>query len=210
MLMLCNFLFQVCFGNENYLVGNYKYCWLVLVEGMLMLFFVDGKDQYKDNVGEFSVEVYCEVDIFVVVVVLFEDLINFECDNWNNWQVGFVGYDFYLVDVSICVVEFIIRFNKNYVGEIFKKILIGLIVGYEYIWMVKIVCIIGKYEVLKVLLCVDGKDIFVFLELKQVNEWVILSGKFKVMGSQVEFVVVSYVLVSMGNDFCIKELKIKG
>ena len=58
--------------------------------------------------------------------------------------------------------------------------------------------------------CVQMAKTFPPLELKQANEWVTLSGKFKATGSQAELAVVSHVSASMGNDFRIKELKIKG
>ncbi|UER83017.1 LecA/PA-IL family lectin [Enterobacter cloacae] len=54
-LTLRNPSLQARLGNENYPVGNHKYRWSVPAEGTLTLFFADGKDQYKDNAGEFSV-----------------------------------------------------------------------------------------------------------------------------------------------------------
>ncbi|MER1489493.1 hypothetical protein KC893_02540 [Enterobacter cloacae] len=209
-LTLRNPSLQARLGNENYPVGNHKYRWSVPAEGTLTLFFADGKDQYKDNAGEFSVEVYREADISAAAAAPFEDLTNFERDNWNNWQAGPAGHDLYLVDASTRAVEFITRPNKNHAGEILKKTLTGLTAGHEYTWTVKIARIIGKYEAPKVSLRADGKDITAPLELKQANEWVTLSGKFKATGSQAELAVVSHVSASMGNDFRIKELKIKG
>ncbi|MEW4959615.1 hypothetical protein ABVW88_24060, partial [Enterobacter cloacae subsp. cloacae] len=83
--------------------------WSVPAEGALTLIFADGKDQYKDNAGEFSVEVYREADISAAAAAPFEDLTNFERDNWNNWQAGPAGHDLYLVDTSTRAVEFITR-----------------------------------------------------------------------------------------------------
>lgn len=196
-------------GSETYPVGNHKYRWSIPAEGILTLIYADGKDQYKDNSGEFSVEVYREADI-TATTAPFEDLTNFERDNWNNWQAGPAGHDLYLVDASARAVEFITRPNKNHAGEILKKTLTGLTAGHEYTWTLKAARIIGKYEAPKISLRADGKDISAPLELKQANEWVALSGKFKATGSQAELAVVSHVTASMGNDFRIKELKIKG
>ncbi|MCF8582241.1 hypothetical protein L2X67_20755 [Enterobacter ludwigii] len=197
-------------GKEEYPVGNHKYRWSVPAEGALSLIFADGKDQYKDNSGEFSVEVYREADITAAPSEPYEDFTNFERDNWNNWQAGPAGHDLYLVDTSTRAVEFITKPGKNHAGEILKKTLSGLTAGHEYTWTVKVARIIGKYEAPKISLRADGKDISAPLELKQANEWVTLSGKFKATGSNAQLVIVSHVAASMGNDFRIKELKIKG
>ncbi|MEO3989114.1 LecA/PA-IL family lectin [Pseudocitrobacter cyperus] len=208
-LALANPSLKARIGSEEHPVGNHKYRWVVPSDGPLSLIFVDGKNQYKDNSGEFSIKVHREAEN-VETAAPFEDLTNFEGDNWNNWQAGQAGHDLYLVDSSTRAVEFITHANKNHAGEILKKKLSGLTAGHKYTLSVKAARIIGKYEVPKLSLRVDGKDISAPVELTQANVWVTLSATFEAAGNSADLAVVSHVADSMGNDFRIRELKITG